>query len=100
MDKVLRLRGISYVMKSDETKSRKIGVIAQELEQEYPELVVTDDQGMKSVAYANLTPVLIEAVKALKAENDALKSGYETLRIDNEGMKARLEHIEQLLQAK
>ena len=74
LDKVLRVRGVSYVMKADETKTRKIGVIAQELEQEYPELVATDDKGMKSVSYANLTPVLIEAVKALKAENDALKA--------------------------
>jgi hypothetical protein len=74
LDKVLRLRGVSYVMKADENKERKIGVIAQELEMEYPELVLTDDQGMKSVAYANLTAVLIEAVKGLKVENDTLKA--------------------------
>jgi hypothetical protein len=83
LDKVVRLRGVSYLMKADEAKERKIGVIAQELEQEYPELVNTDDKGMKSVAYANLTAVLIEAVKGLKAENDVLK--------------ARLERIEKLL---
>ena len=59
LDKIMRLRGVSYVMKADETRARKIGVIAQELEQEYPELVATDDKGMKSVAYANLTAVLI-----------------------------------------
>jgi hypothetical protein len=70
---VQHLRGVSYVLKADETQSRKIGVIAQELEQEYPEMVLTDENGMKSVAYANLTPVLIEAVKTLKAENDLLK---------------------------
>ena len=77
--KVLNLRGVSYVMKADETKERKIGVIAQELEQEYPELVATDDKGMKSVAYANLTAVLIEAVKGLKAENDRLKTRLDSL---------------------
>jgi hypothetical protein len=90
LDKVLRLRGVSYVLKADETRSRKIGVIAQELEQEYPELVATDDKGMKSVAYANLTAVLIEAVKGLKAENDALKT-------DNNTMKLRLERLESIL---
>jgi len=61
-------------MKDDVTQSRQIGVIAQELEQEYPELVVTDDKGMKSVEYAKITAILIESVKTLKTENDALKS--------------------------
>jgi hypothetical protein len=91
--KVLRLRGVSYVMKADETKERKIGVIAQELEHEYPELVATDDKGMKSVAYANLAAVLIEAVKGLKAENTAQKSEIENL-------KTRLDRLEQLLSGK
>ena len=90
LDKVLRLRGVSYVMKADETRSRKIGVIAQELELEFPEMVLTDDKGMKSVAYANLTPVLIEAVKTLKVENDALKAA-------NECLKERLDRIEKQL---
>ena len=77
--KVMNLRGVSYMMKADETRERKIGVIAQELEQEYPELVATDNQGIKSVAYANLTAVLIEAVKGLKAENETLKGRLERL---------------------
>jgi len=80
LDKVLKLRGVSYVMKADESKERKIGVIAQELELEYPELVLTDNNGMKSVAYANLTAVLIEAVKGLKVENDALKADLAEIR--------------------
>jgi hypothetical protein len=67
-----------------------IGVIAQELELEYPEMVLTDEKGMKSVAYANLTPVLIEAVKTLKMENDNLKA-------DNAVMKGHLERIEKQL---
>jgi hypothetical protein len=78
--KVLNLRGVSYVMKTDETKERKIGVIAQELEQEYPELVATDEKGMKSVAYANLTAILIEAVKGLKTENDVLRAELAEIR--------------------
>jgi hypothetical protein len=85
LGKVIRLRGVSYVMKADEAKERKIGVIAQELEQEYPELVATDDNGMKSVAYANLTAVLIEAVKGLKAENEALKLRLERLENAHSG---------------
>ena len=44
--------------------------------------VATDDKGMKSVAYANLTAVLIEAVKGLKAENEALKDDNGKIRTE------------------
>ena len=51
-----------------------IGVIAQEIEKIIPEVVKTDDEGMKSVAYGNISGLLIEAIKELKAEVDLLKS--------------------------
>ena len=51
-----------------------IGIIAQEVEEVLPELVYTDENGYKSVSYEKLTPVLIEAVKALKSENEELRS--------------------------
>lgn len=51
-----------------------MGVIAQELEAVYPELVHTDAAGFKSVNYAQITPVLIEAIKELAARNTALEA--------------------------
>lgn len=60
---VSQLRGVSYIRK--DTKKSSIGVIAQEVEQVIPSLVFTDEAGMKSVAYANMVGVLIEAVKEL-----------------------------------
>jgi hypothetical protein len=57
--KTEKLRGTSYVMNGEQS----IGVIAQELEEVLPELVFTNDEGMKSVAYGNIVAVLIEAVK-------------------------------------
>ena len=38
-----------------------------------PELVVTNDDGFKAVDYSKLPLLTIQAVKELKAENDALK---------------------------
>jgi hypothetical protein len=70
-DKVLKLRGVEY-NKIGETK-KSIGVIAQEIEEVIPEVVITDTDGMKSVAYGNITGVLIEAIKELKAEIEELK---------------------------
>ena len=72
-------------------------MIAQELEQEYPELVATDDKGMKSVTYANLTAVLIEAVKGLKDQKD---SEIARLQLENAALVKRLKKIEELLNSK
>jgi hypothetical protein len=56
-----------------ESGEKGSGVVAQELEQVLPHLVQTDDEGMKSVAYNGLVAYLIEEVKALRAEVEALK---------------------------
>ncbi len=53
---------------NDFSNKRQIGVIAQEVEVLFPEMVLTDSLGYKSVDYARLTPVLIEAIKELKVE--------------------------------
>lgn len=56
------LRGVRYTR--IDTEEKGIGVIAQELQKVFPELVKEND-GTLSVAYANLTGVLIEAIKEL-----------------------------------
>jgi hypothetical protein len=86
LDKVTRLRGVSYDWKSD--GRHDIGVIAEEVAQVVPEVVYYEDNGIdtKGVDYGHLVGLLIEAVKTQKAENDVLK--------------ARLEQIEQLLDSK
>ena len=52
---------------------RDVGVIAQEIEEILPEAVTTRDNGYKAVYYEKLVPLLIEAIKELKAEVDELK---------------------------
>jgi hypothetical protein len=58
--------------KHDSQKRRQIGVIAQAVEAQFPELVTTGGDGYKSVAYSNIVAVLIQAVKELKRDNDLL----------------------------
>ncbi len=86
----LKLRGVSYQWKDNSKPQRKqIGVIAQELEAIYPEFVHTDEKGYKSVNYAQITAVLIEAVKELNAKVEALEG-------KNENLKAALTKVEAL----
>lgn len=67
-----QLRGVSYVRK--DTGKLGIGVVAQEVEKVLPQLVATDANGMKSVAYANMVGVLIQAVKELSARVEELEA--------------------------
>jgi hypothetical protein len=66
LEKVSKLRGVEFNKIGDNEKS--IGVIAQEIEKIIPEVVKEDDKGMKSVAYGNISGLLIEAIKELKAK--------------------------------
>ena len=67
LDKVMNMRGVSYVKQAE----KGIGVIAQEIEKVLPE-VVTDGE-YKSVAYGNIVGVLIEAIKEQQKQIDELK---------------------------
>ena len=71
LEKVNKLRGVEFNKIGEDKKS--IGVIAQEIEKVLPEVVRTDDEGMKSVAYGNVVGILIEAVKELTKEVEELK---------------------------
>lgn len=87
LSNVMKIEGVSYTWKQDEFPDRnfgsktEIGVIAQELEKVYPELVATDSEGYKSVQYSHLVPILIEAIKEqqslisqLEADNNEVRN--------------------------
>jgi len=78
LSKIKQLRGVTYNWK-DNTKdtAQQIGFIAQEVEKVFPQLVKTDEKGMKSVAYSNMVPVLLEAIKEQQKQIDELKKMVE-----------------------
>ena len=78
LDRICNSRGVLYDRTDNESKDN-IGFIAQELEENFPELVTTDGD-RKSVKYQNAAAVLFEAVKELKAENDTQKSEIDELK--------------------
>jgi len=72
LDKIMKLQGVSFLWKDTGSKrgfrqGRQIGLIAQNVESVLPELVLTDENGYKAVAYDKLVPVLVEAVKEQQA---------------------------------
>jgi hypothetical protein len=78
--KVCAIRGVNFEFiaeqKSTPDNGVQVGVIAQEVEAQYPEIVVTNEDGIKSVRYDRLVAPLIEAIKELKAEFDAYKASH------------------------
>jgi hypothetical protein len=72
LEKVLSLRGVEY--DRVESGEHQIGVIAQEVEKIIPEVVYGGE--IKSVAYANIVALLIEAIKEQQKEIEELKKKF------------------------
>jgi hypothetical protein len=66
LDIVNQLEGVNFEWKDSGKKS--IGVIAQQVEQVVPNIVITGSDGIKRVSYDSLIPILIEAIKELSAK--------------------------------
>ncbi len=126
LDKLLQLRGVTFKWRTDIEQPTKheqiddIGVIAQEVETQFPQAVTTDSNGYKSVNYPSLVAPLIEAVKELYSkllghdeqleqqsrqiasidEKKVNKIEFEKLQKENAELKARLDRLEKALSAK
>jgi Chaperone of endosialidase len=85
LEGIKKLNGVKYEYKTaafpqkNFEKVEQIGLIAQDVEKIFPELVRTDKDGYKSVAYQNMVAVLIEAVKEQQKQIDELNKKIEIL---------------------
>lgn len=84
--RVQALRGVRYTFRQADFPAlnlpagEQIGLLAQEVETVFPELVSTDAQGYKAVNYAQLTPVLIEALKEQQRRLEQQREQLDDLR--------------------
>jgi hypothetical protein len=97
LERISQIDTYSFVMKDDADKRTEFGVIAQELEPIFPELVHTadDEIGTKSVNYVGLIAPMIEATKELRAENLALKAEIAALKTAQKDTDAKLTSIDE-----
>ena len=79
--KLLLIDGKSYTMKKN--GKQKIGVLAQDIQKVFPELVTTNDKDMLAVNYQGLVPVLINALKEQDDKISRLEKLVEKLISDN-----------------
>ena len=78
LDKIMQLEGVSFKWQEDNEES--LGLIAQDVEKVFPELVSTNNEGLKTVAYGNLIAPLIEALKVQENEIKQLSAQIKELR--------------------
>lgn len=100
LDRIVQLKGMTYQFKPEyyPVEDRMPGMIAQHTETLFPDLVATHGQNskgidisdLKTISYEGFTAYFVEAIKALKNENDAVK-------LENEQLRARLDNIESRL---
>ncbi len=94
LEAVMQLRGVTYHwIDREQDPELQIGLIAQELEEVYPELVDTDTEGFKSVQYSKLVAVLIEGMKEQQLQINALQEKVkeiDTLKAEVDSIKAHL----------
>jgi hypothetical protein len=97
IDKVNQLGLYSYTIKSDENKTPNIGVIAQEVQEYFPELVSHLEDRL-AVNYGQLSVVALKAIQELSDENDELKSKVQHQQEELQQLQLKVDQLIQLHQ--
>ena len=80
LGKITALRGVTFTRNDlEDTETRHMGVIAQEIEQYFPEVVITQPDGIKTVNYGAMAGAFIEAFKEQQSQIDELRAMVQKL---------------------
>jgi hypothetical protein len=80
---------VTFHYKQDPDHQRQYGLIAEEVAEVYPELVVRGDKGeIESVQYRELIPLMLNEMQRQQA-------ALSTLKAQNSALETRLERLEQ-----
>ena len=100
LKKVMNLRGVSFTWKAQPDMGLRIGLIAQEVELIFPELVFTNEvDGYKGVNYAEISAVLVEAIKEQQTFIEKQQEEITALKAKTneiESLKAEIEALKKL----
>ncbi len=91
LNKIKQLQGVEFEWKDNSQKS--LGLIAQDVEKVFPELVHTDNAGLKTLEYGNLIAPLIEAIKAQQAQIEKQEQTIATQQKEIEELKDIIKKI-------
>ena len=107
LGKIIRLRGVYFNWDAEHGGGHDVGMIAEEVGEVLPEIVDYEENGIDAIGmdYSKLTPLLVEAVKALKIEADERQKQHagknaiiERLQQQNQALSQQLAVIESLVE--
>ena len=96
---ILNLTGYMFNWRKDEfpdmnfDNGSQIGLVAQEVEKVFPELVRTDNKGFKAVSYDKLSVLLLQGIKEQQKQIDSQKQENIQLRSELNSLKEEIEKI-------
>lgn len=94
LDKLLKLRGINFEWKEPEKQGNltgtQTGLVAQEVEEVFPEWVGTGPDGLKFLAIRGFEALTVEAFRDLKTEVDRLRSANQALEKRVKALETKL----------
>ncbi len=104
LDRLLKLHGYSFEYNADAVANRfalpgsQLGLLADEVEQVFPDWVGTDNQGYRYITERSTTALMVEALRDLKTEKDTQLAQrdrqIEQLANENADLKTRLDRLE------
>lgn len=77
--KIERLAPVSFTMKADPARRTELGLIAQDVEAIYPDLVSTNPNGTKAMNYQGLIAPMIAAMKEQQRQIQALQARLDAI---------------------
>jgi hypothetical protein len=103
LEKVSLLNSVSFEWRKDEypdinfDSGVQIGLVAQDVEKIFPELVRTDNNGFKAVAYDKLSVILLEGLKEQQKEIDSQNRDNQQLKSELKSLREEIDKIKTLL---
>ena len=99
LDQLMKLRGVTFEYidpdSINELHGTRIGMIAQEVEEVFPDWVGVRDNGNKTVTHRGFEALTVEALRELRDEKDV---EIAALRAENDALRRRLDSVEALVE--
>lgn len=99
LDKVLKLNGYTFNWKGKENSKKDAGLIAQEVEEIFPEAVfINPNDGFYGINYSRFPALFVEAFKEQNINIEEQKNEIELLKKENKELKEKLDRILDMLE--
>jgi Chaperone of endosialidase len=93
-EKLQQLRPVTFHLKNDPAGAVQYGLIAEEVDKVYPELVIRDDKGIiQGVRYDELAPMLLNEIQQEKAQMREMQAQLASLKQSNDVLQAAMRQM-------